>query len=91
MFFQKLKYVIGSSTTLKVSAQAKDGQEAVKTLQSLDIDVDVLDLNIPSMTGLELAEQILQTSPHLPLILLTVYMEEAHFIRALEVILWAMY
>jgi DNA-binding NarL/FixJ family response regulator len=85
IFLKGLGEVIESDTNLKVAAWAKDGQEALNALQSLEIDVAVLDLDMPRLTGLEVAEQILQTTPHLSVILLTMHKEEAYFIRALEV------
>jgi DNA-binding NarL/FixJ family response regulator len=39
---------------------------------------------MPGLNGLEVAEQILKSHPDLPIILLTMHKDKAHFLKALE-------
>ncbi|SFM63633.1 response regulator [Thermodesulforhabdus norvegica] len=50
---------------------ALDGGEAINFLEEGDVDVVVLDVRMPGMSGLEVLRHIKETRPHLPVILLT--------------------
>lgn len=69
----------------KVVAQAVNGQEALFALQTNNVDVAVLDIDMPRMNGLEAAEKMLQFRPQLPILLLTMHKERAPFMKALEI------
>jgi DNA-binding response OmpR family regulator len=62
--------------------KAKDGASALEAFAREEPDLAVLDINMPHMSGFELAKQIRQRSP-IPLIMLTVRSEEEDVIRAL--------
>ena len=62
--------------------KAKDGASALEAFAREEPDLSVLDINMPHMSGFELAKQIRQRSP-IPLIMLTVRSEEEDVIRAL--------
>lgn len=51
--------------------------------QKLDIDVLLLDIGLPGMTGLEAIPKILQLAPDLDIIMLTTYEEEDKILKAL--------
>jgi CheY-like chemotaxis protein len=56
--------------------ETTSGQQALEVLQrGTKVDVVITDHAMPGMTGSELARQIRQTWPHLPLILATGYAE----------------
>ena len=56
---------------------AKNGEEAIERLESLSRPVDMLltDLGLPDMSGEEVAHQILQSYPELPIIAMTGYVD----------------
>jgi two-component system response regulator DegU len=85
IFLTGLREVLESVENWTVLAQAADGLEALRALQNQPVDVAVLDLDMPGLSGLEVAAQILNEKPDLPLILLTMHKDQAHFFRALEV------
>ncbi|GAB3247100.1 response regulator transcription factor [Larkinella harenae] len=85
IFLKGLREVLETIETWTVCAQARDGLEALRELQQQAVDVAVLDLDMPGLSGLEVAEQILAQQPDLPIILLTMHKDSAHFFRALEV------
>lgn len=66
---------IMTSSGLKVS-YAEDGIDALKRLEELNaagvqVDVAIIDMQMPKMSGLELVERIARTHPDLPCIALT--------------------
>jgi DNA-binding response OmpR family regulator len=63
--------------------KASDGVEALATFQREQPDLAVLDINMPRMTGFELAQRIRERS-RIPLIMLTVRSEEEDVVRALS-------
>jgi DNA-binding NarL/FixJ family response regulator len=85
IFLKGLQEVLESIENVTVVAQASDGTIALKALQGGGADVAVLDLDMPGLTGLEVAAKILTTQPDLPIVLLTMHKDQAHFLRALEV------
>lgn len=85
IFLKGLKEVIEMEEGFKVVVQAVNGQEAVFAMQSHNIDVAVLDIDMPRMNGLEAAEKMLQLKPQLPILLLTMHKERAPFMKALEI------
>jgi two-component system response regulator NreC len=68
----------------QVVAEASDGQEALRHVQSLQPDIAVMDISMPTLNGLNAAREISRSSPKTKTILLTQH-EEGQYIReALE-------
>ena len=68
----------------EVVGEASDGTEALRMAQTLKPDVAVLDLMMPTMSGLEAGRQIADGSIGIPVILLTMHTEEHHVASALR-------
>ena len=62
--------------------KAVDGMNALQILEQEKPDLAVLDINLPRMSGFDLAQRIRQTS-RIPVIMLTVRREEEDVVRAL--------
>jgi len=60
-----------------VILEAGDGDAALAVLDAHTPDLAVLDMNMPGMSGLELAERIRATQPDMKLALLTANVQEA--------------
>jgi CheY-like chemotaxis protein len=52
---------------------ARSGQEALNKLEAEDYDVVFTDIRMPGMSGLEMAEQVKQRRPWLPVVIVTGY------------------
>lgn len=67
-----LKQIIESDpeNRYKVVASAKDGVDAISKLNSYDIDIITMDIEMPRMNGLEATENIMRTNPK-PIIMLS--------------------
>lgn len=62
---------------------AEDGEQALKTLDLLNVDVIISDIKMPKLGGLELLAKVQQRNPELPIILVTAFGDD-YGARALE-------
>jgi len=67
-----------------VVAEACNGHEAVRMAAKSNPDVAVLDLTMPLLNGIDAARELGQTSPKLPVVLLTMHTEEQYVLDALR-------
>ena len=76
-----------SDTLTKLQATfltANDGLEALKVLEKVsDIDLIVTDINMPSMNGLELIEEVRKTNKDIPIVIMSAH-TESEYIKSAE-------
>ena len=68
----------------QVVAEASDGQEALGHVQSLQPDIAVMDISMPTLNGLNAAREMRRSSPKTKTILLTQHDESQYIREALE-------
>jgi len=68
----------------QVVAEASDGQEALRHVQSLKPDIAVMDISMPTLNGLNAAREVSRASPKTKTILLTQHDESQYIRDALE-------
>jgi len=69
---------------LTVIAQARDGQEALALVRRERPDVLLTDIEMPKMTGLELAAEVTRTVPGTRVVILTTFARSGYLRRALD-------
>jgi DNA-binding NarL/FixJ family response regulator len=79
-----LRMVLDSAPDLEVVAQAGDGAEAVELALSEDVDLAVLDVTMPRMTGLQAARELSRRKPELRVLILSMHDNEQYFFEALK-------
>lgn len=79
-----LKKVIKSGQNLEIAGEASNANEALKMLETLTVDVLVLDISMPGKTGLDLLKDVKILYPDLPVLILSMHSEERYAIRALK-------
>ena len=79
-----IRLILDSNPGLKVVAEASDGREAVDLLRSSEIDLAILDIAMPRMTGLQAARELSSRHPDLRILMLTMYDNEQYFFQALR-------
>jgi DNA-binding NarL/FixJ family response regulator len=80
-----LRLVLDSAPDLEVVAEASDGAEAVEVALAEDIDLAVLDVSMPRMTGLQAAHELAKRKPELRVLMLSMHDNEQYFFAALKV------
>src|SRR6516162_2193156 len=81
---QGLKHVINAEPDLEVVAEAADGAEAVKRALQDDIDLAILDISMPRLTGLQAARELARQRPELRVLILSMYDNEEFLFEALK-------
>ncbi len=74
-----LKALLSATPDLEVAGEATGGDEAVALAARLQPDVVVMDLNMPGLHGLEATRRILQTSPHIAVLVVTMFDDDSVF------------
>ena len=87
---EELSYLVGAHSTIDVVGKFDDGLEVLKYLQTHQVDAIFLDINIPSLDGVLLAQNISKFAHRPYIIFITAYKEhaaEAFEIEAFDYIL----
>ena len=69
---------------IEVAGRAENGDQAKQQIETLMPDLVISDIEMPGMTGLDLAEWIQQTHPEIQLLILTTFARPGYLRRALE-------
>jgi DNA-binding NarL/FixJ family response regulator len=77
-----LKAFFERQPDLQVTAEAVDGVEAVEKATSAEIDLAILDVAMPKLTGLQAVREISRRRSDLPILLLSMYDREQYFFEA---------
>ena len=79
-----LKLVLDAQPDIQVIAEAGDGAEAVQKALSPEVDLAILDVAMPRMTGLQAAAELNKRRPDLRVLILSMYDDERYFFEALK-------
>jgi len=79
-----LRMVLDAVPDLEVVAEAGDGAEAVKTALAEGVDLAVLDVSMPRMTGLQAALELSRREPNMRVLILSMHDDERYFFEALK-------
>jgi two-component system, LytTR family, response regulator LytT len=80
---EELMFMLNSYSDLKIIGVCRDGKEALKTITEQDPDVVFLDINIPIINGVELANRIIELDKNIHIVFTTSF--EEHAIKAFEI------
>lgn len=76
--------MVENDPELKVVAEAENGIEALQMVRSKNIDVVILDMSMPEMSGLDCLKQIKSEFPDLPVLVFSMHPEEQYERRVLQ-------
>jgi DNA-binding NarL/FixJ family response regulator len=79
-----LRLILDSEPDLTVVAEAGDGAEAVAMGAGGDVDLAILDIAMPRMTGLQAARELSRRAPGVRLLMLSMYDNEQYLFEALK-------
>lgn len=79
-----LRTVLESEPDIEVVAEAVDGRDAVEKGLTSEVDLAILDVSMPRMTGLQATVELLRRRPGLRVLILSVHDSEQYFFEALK-------
>ncbi len=79
-----LKKVLDVQSDLEVVAEAEDGAEAVDKALKEDVDLVILDVSMPRMTGIQATAELRKRKPELKMLILSMHDSEQFLFEALK-------
>jgi len=79
-----LRLVLESEPDFRVVGEAGDGVEAVRRGVREDVDLAILDITMPGMTGIQAAQELAGLRPRLRILILSMHDNEQYFLEALR-------
>ncbi|MDQ3941819.1 MAG: response regulator transcription factor [Actinomycetota bacterium] len=83
-FRDGLRALLLSAPDLEVVGEAGDGEEAISLAAELQPDVILMDLNMPGVGGIEATRRILHTSPHIAILVVSMFEDDDSVFAALQ-------
>src|SRR3712207_2715534 len=69
---------------LELAGEAADGDEALKMAVELQPDVILMDIKMPGLSGIEATRRILVASPHIGIVVVTMYEDDDFVFSAMR-------
>src|SRR5688572_32351985 len=79
-----IRLVLEGEPDLRVVAEAGDGAEAVERALEDDVDLAILDVAMPRLTGLQAARELQERRPELRTLMLSMHANEQYFFEAVR-------
>jgi DNA-binding NarL/FixJ family response regulator len=79
-----LRLILDAQPDLEVVAEASNGAEAVALALSEEIELAILDISMPRMTGLQAARELQQRRPDVHVLILSMHESEQYLYEALR-------
>jgi DNA-binding NarL/FixJ family response regulator len=83
-FREGLRALLLSASDMEVVGEARDGEEAIRLAARLQPDVILMDLGMPKVNGIEATRRILHTSPHISILVISMFEEDESVFAALQ-------
>ena len=84
MFRDGLKVAFATIEGIEVAAEASSGAQAVELAALHQPDVVIMDVNMPGINGIEATRRIVTMSPHIGVLVLTMFDEDENVFRAMR-------
>jgi DNA-binding NarL/FixJ family response regulator len=79
-----LRAVLDAEPDIEVVAEAEDGAEALEKALAAEVDLVILDVSMPRLTGLQAAAELHRRRPQMRVLILSVHDNEQYFFEALK-------
>jgi DNA-binding NarL/FixJ family response regulator len=84
MVRQGLRRIVDAESDLRVVAEAADGAAALESLGDHPVELAILDVSMPVLTGLQAARRIAEEHPHVRVLMLSMHDNEQYLFEALR-------
>jgi DNA-binding NarL/FixJ family response regulator len=79
-----LRLVLDAEPDLEVVAEAGDGAQAIEQGLGIEVDLAILDITMPRMTGLQAARELHRRRPELRILMLSMHQNERYLFESLK-------
>jgi DNA-binding NarL/FixJ family response regulator len=79
LFREGIKLVLGQIDGLEVVYDTSNGQDFVEVLDMVPVDIALMDIEMPSLNGVQTTIRALQAKPDLKIIVLTMFPDTGHY------------
>ncbi len=84
LFRDGLRALLRSIPDVELVGEAASGQEVIEQAAELQPDVILMDIQMPGVNGIEATRQIVQASPHIGVIILTMFEDDDSVFAAMR-------
>ena len=84
LFRKGMRALLTATSAITIVGEATTGHEAIELAAGLQPDVILMDLQMPGINGVEATCQILHTSPHIRILVVTLFEDDASVFSALR-------
>lgn len=81
---QGLKMILKAETDIQVVGEASNGEEALAKIRKEEIDIMLLDMNMPGRNGIDLLGDIKTLKPKISILVLSIHPEDKFALRTLK-------
>ena len=85
MIREGLKNLLELDSEIEVIAEAENGEDCLKKLETITPDVLLLDINMPKMNGLEVLQNLKMRKSKINVLVLTVHNEVEYLMKAVDI------
>jgi DNA-binding NarL/FixJ family response regulator len=79
-----IKALLKDHTEIKVVAEASNGKEVLNLLKELEVDLLILDINMPEMDGIQTAEFVKENHKSIKVLILSMLEHEKYVVQSFE-------
>lgn len=84
LFREGVRALLGSLPDIEVTGEAASGPQAIDLAERLQPDVILMDIQMPEINGIEATRKIIQTSPHIGVIMVTMFEDDDSVFAAMR-------
>lgn len=84
IFRKGIKSIAGEDDSIEIIGEASDGAEALRLVEEHSPDIAILDIDMPVLSGLDVARKLKGRSSSTKIVILTIHKDKEYFDEALE-------
>jgi DNA-binding NarL/FixJ family response regulator len=84
LFRNGLKLLLNSFSDFEVTGEASNGEEFLKLLKTIPVDIALMDISMPEMDGIDATKKGLKIKPSLNIIALSMYGEDEYYYKMVD-------
>jgi DNA-binding NarL/FixJ family response regulator len=84
LFRHGVAALLGTVPGIAVVGEAMSGDEVIAVAEELQPDVILMDIKMPELNGIEATRRVLHTSPHIRILIVTMFEDDASVFMAMR-------